>query len=976
MKLLELSFAGIGPFASAQTLNFTNYQNDGLFLLTGPTGSGKTTILDAIVYALYGALADPQADKERMRCAFCTDTDPSWVQLDFEVSAGTFRIRRTPPFWRAKTRGSGKVKTSETVVLSKVAGTEQKVLSSKIAETAALIYELVGLNIEQFRQTIILPQGKFDKFLRSDTDTRKKVLQSIFRTFAYDRFAALVADKAREVANENTLLRHSEDAARASLQTLLSREQCELDGEELAESFIADLNEKLRHVRQVHDLARRQAETAEKDLEIAKNLHTQQQTYREAMQKKAALDEQQETITAARRRVERASAAEKVSGFISAARHTDQQLSQNQQRLHKLTEKLQGALEKTDLTARENVVEDATHAASALQDLVVLEKTLSARAVALENDKLQTIKLRENTAKIQSQLTATTQYISALKDKVSAAINAGKKLAELLEQKQLLTAEKQKLEKWQNAKEALQKISDRLHEVGKNKVLAAERAARLHARFALAAASELATHLEDGVPCLVCGSTSHPAPAEKSPDTIATDELMDATKVAAAAEEKYSNLKLQHSEAKKLTDECAAQADRSTDFEALLYGLGIEIETAQKYANNLDTSQLELEEKTNESTALRDQLGALTTKLELLTKKIDTETAQLESDKASVAAAIFAPAKSVAQTQDNLLQVQQLATRQEQLHDDNVLLQRRRYVAHAELTQNLRGFKDVAEATAALLPTAEITAMNAQITAWENEQFAVAKQLDDPQLRVAATAPTPDLPPLIKAAEDARTALALATEELGSAKQRDAASRTVLTDYLQARHNLAEFQDSTADLRWVANLVAGGDSNQQRAPLATWVLIDRLEQTLQVANPILDKMSQGRYQLVRVGSDGSRRLNQALSLAVMDYITGVTRATTSLSGGETFYCSLALALALAEVVTAEAGGITIETMLIDEGFGSLDPEKLEVVMAQLQGHNAQRVIGIISHVSELKQQVNARVEVRPTDVGSRLHKEV
>ena len=292
--------------------------------------------------------------------------------------------------------------------------------------------------------------------------------------------------------------------------------------------------------------------------------------------------------------------------------------------------------------------------------------------------------------------------------------------------------------------------------------------------------------------------------------------------------------------------------------------------------------------------------------------------------------------------------------------------------ARAALTQALEAQELEADSWCSfLLEERDVTALEARVSAHEREIFAVREALASERLTRAASAPAPDLEALTDASRKADEDAASAARASGKLEQHCAQIEAARVSLEQALDALAQAREQAGPIRRLADIAAAsGPDNLAATPLSAWVLISRLEDVLAAANPRLERISSGRYQLVAVPDDGTSSRKSGLGLAIVDHDTEATRSPRTLSGGETFYTSLALALGLADVVTAEAGGVELRTMFIDEGFGSLDSHTLALVMEQLQAlRSAGRTVGVISHVEEMATQIADQIQVRPLEEG-------
>ena len=983
MRLHSLEVTAFGPYAATQRIDFSRLSSSGLFLLEGPTGAGKTTILDAITFALYGGLAGPDAAEDRLRSHFAPpDAEPS-VELEFSVAGVAYRLRRVPEHQRPKKRGEGFTTEAAQVHLQRRAGADWASLTANKAEAGELVTELIGLNRAQFTQVMLLPQGEFAKFLRGADDERRVLLSKLFGTQLYDRItgwldqqrAAAQRDRAQAGAaidaavsaaaeaagqdgaarTELLRLRPAERATRLKeLSTeLASHAAVTADGLELAAARAAGLLAACEKARQQSAVMTR--------LTTARDRLTAHEAARGEHEDRAG------RLAAAQR-------AEPVRPLLAALAEADQAVTAATAALRQL-----GREPDAPGTAAQALdqAQAAEQAAAALQHLATAEAGLPGRLATLDS-------LRQaaaDAAALAGSLEAAQQElpgrIAALDEQLAAARLLGAALGALREQQAAVgrraaaAAQLADLEQELAARDAALRVAVDTHQA-----LVDDHQQLMETRLA-GMAAELASQLADGVPCPVCGSAAHPAPALAGDGQVSAADVDDAAGRRDAAAAERSRLSGERESLASAAAACAAVADGGTGpglaaEAAALAGQVAEAEQAVAGADRLaaelaghraeqDRVGAELRDAAATAAAAQAQLAAADGEVTALRRDV-TAAAQGHATVLARQVALRAAAaadRELAAALDTLA-----AARAEQAKAQT----------RAGQESAARGFGQPGQASAALLTPAQQDELAAQVTRWAETLAG---------LRAAAAAD--ELAGLDPARADevhaaAHTAAAaLAQAEQAEQEARDAhngwADRMARLDQRLAELDSAQqdadrLDELTAPVISLAGLAKGMDGHR-RVALTTYVLRHWFGQVVAAANVRLSAMSSGRYELRRTDEGGSRRERAGLTLAVIDRHTGTERSPRSLSGGETFYTSLALALGLADVVKAEAGGVDLDTLFIDEGFGALDTETLDQVMAVIDElRDRGRVVGIVSHVADLKDRVPERLEIRRLPDGS------
>jgi exonuclease SbcC len=994
MDLHRLTLRAIGPFAGEHVIDFAELGRSGLFLLEGPTGSGKSTLIDAVVFALYGSLASDGSSRDRLHSHHAAPGVEPYVELVFETAAGIHRVRRSPQHQRPKARGTGTTNQNATATLVRLSSPDAdagEVIGTSTQEVGTEIARIVGLTRPQFVQTVVLPQGEFAEFLRSTGEQRRLVLQSLFGTAVYDATA-------KQLAEMRTAAKARTDAADARVAEALTglREATRVDALEVADAadtvrLLAELADAAEQARAEDERARRDAADALADAErVSRGLDRR----RALIAREEALRAAAEEIAGLARRAEEARRAAAVAGQLAGRDRADA---------------ARVAAEVADDAARAACREErpalAEATASALaerRDALVAELTTLADAEARERALPRrradvraaedAVAAREATA---DEAEAALAERPAGRTPLVEARDASADAAGGVEAARTAVAEaeatRRRVTELRELEARIHAARDALDARSAAAVSAVRHEADLRQRKIRGLAGELARELEDGAPCPVCGAVDHPHPAPSAPGHPDDDEIERAAEARARAERAQGDAATalsaetaRHEVAQAALDGITAE---TADAEVAARGARLaEAEAAGGALRAAEAAVVAHDAETERIRARRDDARAA---LSGLRERVIRARELLVEDEAAVRAVLAerdADAAGSDPVDDAAPRVAALVAdraAERALVDRLIALAaaRERTAADAaaraaELAQALavHDFATEDEARAAALPPTELEAVARRVAAHEREQAVVAEGLVDPEVASLTGAEHPD-PDAARAALDAAQAAAGTSAERAT-RARDRADRSASA---LARHDAARLESARAGdqaraairMAEVANAVT--PENTRGTTLGTYVLLRRFEDVVQAANARLRIMSSGRYEL-EVSEEReatSRSRKTGLALQIRDHVVDRVREPASFSGGETFYASLALALGLADVVQAEAGGLQLGTLFVDEGFGTLDPETLDAVMSELGRLSSDgRTVGIVSHVEELKQRVADRIEVRRRADGS------
>ncbi|KQS73431.1 AAA family ATPase [Modestobacter sp. Leaf380] len=983
MRVHSLSVSAFGPFADTVTVDLDDVGRDGLFLLWGPTGAGKTTLLDAVVFALYGTVPGARGEEKRLRSDHAGAGTRTEVRCELTLGEERLVVTRSPEQQRPKKRGAGVTTEQAKLLVQRLTPGGWEPVSTRIDEGSEHLRTRLGLSAEQFCQVVLLPQGDFARFLRAEPEDRSRLLRTLFDV---DRFA-----RAEDwLAEERRLAQQHVDVARAQLSTLLARvaQTADVDvPEELAPDLLGAAGVRAdRWVGQVRGSARaRDVAAAERAGRAAAGVTA---TDGELAAARAAAD-RHDRRDRARADLGRATAEEGALAPLRLRWEAGQR-----------AEPLRDALEAAGRAAlahqqAEDRATRATRAWSRVSDGRPAD-TLTVRALRDQAAVLRGLLPDvDRCDRLGREVPRLARAVTELEERIARAEAAARDLPDrrAAAQAAVTAAERGQAElpgrevevaRWTTSLRAARDVDATAPRVrSAEERLAAARSAWLDARERAAdlrtarldgMAAELAADLVDGQDCPVCGSVEHPAPARGTAGSVTAEAEEQAGRAVAAADTVQQTAR---AELQRLETTRAAAAALAGDVPAAAQAAQLAVaEEALAVARGLASSLVRA----------RQLLADVVAEAEVAADQVMADRAGLERQRAVLATAADAltdlrtQLDAAADGHPDLATALRHHTRAAELCEAAVDTQTAEVTARAallEATARLderageQGFADVAEAAGALLDRGE-SARAATTLRTHDQALALATAvLAEPEL--ADLGPRPDVP-----AREGACRAATAEREAAVAEARDAHRRVTELEALAgeltaARVDLDERRSWVERVGTLADLVNGRGSNTLRMRLQSFVLAARLEQVAEVASRRLQDMSGGRYTFLHSDVAGRNGARGGLGLDVLDEYTGVRRPTKTLSGGESFMASLALALGLADVVTAESGGVRIDTLFVDEGFGTLDPLALDAVMGVLDElRRGGRTVGVISHVEELRARIPSRVEVVAGRDGSSL----
>lgn len=1011
MKPLRLSIQAFGPFAGLQELDFRDLAGQDFFLIHGPTGSGKTSILDAVSYALYGETSGGQREAKDMRSHFADPAIGTFVKFEFLLSGKTYRAERIPEQQVPRAKGGGFKKQPYTANLWELQGEQAvPIATEKPTAVDAKVVELMGFKAGQFRQVVLLPQGQFQEFLLASSLERQGILQVLFQTVRYAKIAEVLGTDAQSLREEiRTLL--------AEVQQLLS--QANADSPEALEDSIRMLDGDIELLRSEQQMASQVLDRA--NHELREGHHRAGLTAERDAAAELLLGLQQRTpaVEVQRTALEQARRADGVQPFAQRLREAENALARlreeeealvaaHGQRESALAE-AGSAQERAE--AKESKREDLRRTIARLRELEPQLKQLEESRNEMRAAMRERLDLEAELERGQRRLEDIEASVSPLRARLlEAQVEAAKterleyelhqdrKQRTIREEVDRVFAEARTAEDLHRTAEASRRESQEILEKARHTLQLMQR------RWNTGQAALLANALEPGSPCPVCGSTEHPRPASVPGNLPSETELKENQEQVESAEFTFTR------NAELVSQKAQVLQGLRMRFEALREALG---EKADESLDDIAAREIEHRRALESARQAEREIEPLQAKLaaqEELRTKLEATLSELKERRSGAQSQEASARGAVQVLEANLLEdlrvpgmlSTQLDRASQNLADLEKELQEARSAREAcaslcqEARANLeahRGLMSQAEARAgeclqeldealkearfwerrdferACLAREAREALEGEIRA-HGEALAAAEDRHRRALAQAGSDPSPDVPSLQDALDQAVTRVKDLGERLGRALSDQEGLRRIQAILAAKRQEASHKERRYAILGRLARVARGEEG--AKVSFERFVQGAILDEVLASASQRLLRMSKQRYGLRRATGNGDLRRASGLELEITDTHTGRARAASTLSGGEGFQASLALALGLSDVVQRHAGGVRLDTVFVDEGFGSLDQEALDLALRTLEElKQGGRLVGIISHLEEIKQRIPARLEVLPGAGGSR-----
>ena len=913
MRPLKLMMSAFGPYAGTNELDLSKLGRNGLYLVTGDTGAGKTTIFDAITYALYGEPSGNSRDANMFRSKYADANTPTEVELTFEYAGDRYYVKRNPEYQRPKTRGEGFTIEAANAELHLPNGR----IITKVKDVNAEIINIMGIDRNQFAQIAMIAQGDFMKLLLASTDDRKRIFQKLFNT---EKFARLQD----ELKGRTISLSKEYEKASASIKQYIDDVVC--DDEYALSVEVAKVKSGELPTNEALDVIER----------LTKKYKEAESQFSEDI---AKLENKIGELTV---RIAKAEEIKKVEASLNVS---TAQLGEEEERLTQLKAELAKA-EKLKPKAKEYLDKVAALRAEIpnYEELSKKEASLKSAKIAMNANIARQTSAKSNEASLRTNLDAMKKELTTLSSVGEELAKQKAELNNLYDWLETINSLKDSIEDICNSEQYLERLKADYKRKSAEVQSARLTYDNLHRAYLDEQAGVLAETLEEGSPCPVCGSTSHPYPAKITSKAPSKEELQSAKdaadkadKAAATASELASSALAAVTEKKSAAIKVYARFETASNYEAVVQGL-------HGYEDRCLTKINSVQEKYNsnlESNDYKQELETQIPELDASLKKVTDDIILLQKQSAEKDIEAGMLEKSIAALQDKLTFESELEAKAE-IQKMNSARSR----IEASIDKAHQDYNDCDK---------RIASLGAAID--EAKKTLEGREAYD-----------------IVADRESLEAFNLQKVSLSDALQAVATSHTTNKKLLNnIKKKNAEYGKLETELTWVKALsdTANGTlSGKEKIMLETYIQTTYFDRIIARANTRMMVMSDGQYELKRRVDASNKRSQSGLDLDVIDHYNGSERSVKTLSGGESFIASLSLALGLSDEIQSSVGGIKLETMFVDEGFGSLDEESLQQVMKALVGlTEANQLIGIISHVAELKERIDKQIIVTKDNVG-------
>ncbi|WP_428775567.1 AAA family ATPase [Vibrio sp.] len=1009
MKPIKLTIQAFGPFADRQLIEFDKLGSAPLFLINGPTGSGKSTILDAICFGLYGETTGSERTGDQMRSDLAPVELSTVIEFEFSLADRVYRIIRSPEQYLPKLRGEGLTKKAHSCQLLELSGAGQEILlANKPKPVADAITDLIGLDVKQFRQVMVLPQGRFRELLTANSKDREQIFGQLFQTQIYNAIERALFEKAAGIRNAK---QEFDNQIKGALDVV------HVDSEEQLQNQLRELEPKVEQAQKLLAQSQQHLDNAQAEEKSAQQLTAQFEKRRQTQKQIQHLESQKPEIDQAKQRYQMAEKANKLELPYTQWQQAQQHQTNSQQQVETTNQHLSQAKRQLQHAQQENQQFEARR-----NQLPNLNK----QVYQLESYRKQLVEL----SAYQQQLKLANQQLNSAKQQLEQTTHLRLHLEQQLQhqQQQLnsaaqqlaeLPAVKAKREQLQHQLKVCQEIAQTAHaktqiEANHNAAQSAYEGARedtlrakqsadqLEFRWHTTQAAQLAKQLADGEACPVCGSLDHPHLAQFDGDEV-TKQQVDAARhgqqnLVAIQEQRLQEWQLAKEQLARVEQALqgwqAQLKDNQLSTDTAV--LSAELEQVQQQQSLLEKLDLQKLQQQVEQSTQQAQQAALT----LEQQQKGQQQAELEQNKLqSLAASLAGQLPEDLQTLDAVDQqlssvnseiatIQQRDVELKQINDRMVALHTTAEAnvvnANQQLDKSRTELSDkqvlwqqaLAESDfigldqyhAARLTTEQMSQLAEQIREYEQQASKLDGALEAINQELAEQC-EPDVEQFSQRRTAAWQAYQQSQADLSALKSQQ-------TSLIQVQQRLEKLYQQNLQLEQQYQVVgtlsdiANGKTGA-KVSLHRFVLGVLLDDVLIQASQRLRMMSKGRYELRRKEERAKGNAGSGLDLVVEDGYSGKLRDVATLSGGESFMAALSLALGLSDVVQSYSGGIRLDTLFIDEGFGSLDPESLDLAINMLiELQQGGRTIGIISHVSELKEQMSLRIDVEPSRTGS------
>lgn len=913
MRPLKITMSAFGPYAGEVTLDMQKLGKSGIYLITGDTGAGKTTVFDAISYALYGEASGNYRENTTLRSKYASADTPTFVELEFEYNNEIYKINRNPEYPRPNKRGEGFTKQSANAELVMPDGS----VITKIKEVSAKVEEIIGINKNQFSQIAMIAQGDFRKLLNCETNERSKIFRKIFKTEPYHN----IEIKLSSLFNE---LRRNREKEKSGIEQYINQLKCNENDTLSLELERAKSGDVL-----IEDVIKLAGEIINKDtLEYTK---TQKNI--------ESINEEIEKINSNIKLYENQEATKKAYAKASAKLEELKTKRNECEKAYKSAEAQRERLD--DLTRKINLINSKM---PKYDELKSLENSINERAQSFEKSnnslkqKQQEITLLEKEIDEKSKALEEVKGADLLVQKLNVQKEEINKKAETL--KELKTEIDRCKTEQKNLKNAQSFAKSALDEYGALE----NEYNQIYIAFFNEQAGIIADELKDGEPCPVCGSTSHPNLARKSENAPSQADVESAQNLVKKAQEKADKARDTASALKSRFDEIAANVKSAAK---KLFGTDDNV--FDDYNSNINALKKEYDDtlallKTaNEKLNLYQKLDKEIPEIQEKQKSLSDEISTLNTQKASDEAFISENTKRITSIKS-------------ELDFESADLAKDKLKEYTNLSSDIKNAieksKNDFDDIKSKYDTQKGTKASLENALKEFKEIDLAS-LNEKSLKLNEYKKDVD-----------KTAKSLYS--------RIENNKSRVDDISKKRDILKGYDDKYVWLKALSETANGDISGKEKITLETFVQMTYFDSIIRKANIRLLTMSDGQYELVRRSDAETLKKNEGLALDVIDHFNGSSRSVSTLSGGESFMASLCLALGLSDEIQSSNGGIKLDTMFVDEGFGSLDGEALDRALSALTSlSQGNRLVGIISHVDALRDRIDNKIVItKDRTIGS------
>lgn len=1029
MKPKYLEISAWGPYKNCESIDFDKMGGQGIFLISGSTGAGKTTIFDAICFALYGQVSGSIRGKDSLRSDFAASNQKTYVEMIFTHMGKEYKIRRNPKYERPKLKREGMTIEPEGAVLYM----ENGEIIDGIVKVNAKIEEILRIDYEQFKQISMIAQGEFQKLLNANSKERTEIFRNIFNTQIYERLRIILSKKASELkAQLETLNNKSEEAVHMAeldeneWQELISNESFNY------EKIIIYMSKKINELKEKENICKDEILKSDKlykklinELSSEKQLREYFNQHKAAKEKLEEINAKAEEIKRLKEETELIKRAKQVLVYwmeYDIERKNNEEIKNNIEELRKELEGQEKEFEKismlyeqrdkklelqNELTKEINRLENEKKACLQLEELNMKYNKLMNEADELNKE---LTKEKENQTAIEKEIIEDNEKITQINDKKNNILEKKAMLAQTKSEYEIINDCIKKEIELNESQKALSIQKEKFIRAEKEAIRIQDEYLTKERQFRMAAAGILAKELKEDMPCPVCGSLSHPNKAKLTKEVLSEKEVMNIRKLWEKAR------KIADNENNILAGEKGKYEALYKELTLLQEKINIASDIQIKERRKALSENIEhMEDEISKSEKEIEALAALKQKILMLTQKLnETKEKYKETEEKyknnsrnmqELKGHIMALNENISDGHKNLSEINDDITQksvklQSLKNQYNQILEN--YQDSSRTLSNTKTLlsqheKEIKESTKSLKELHKSYAQACKEHGFKSEEDYQSVKYDDNK-QIQAEKKINNYYAKLESARDnfARTQKLIKDKKMpdinaleekikheeGYRKQKQKEKEKINNELSNIKKILQSIMDKQERIQKIEeeygvvselDKITRGD-NPLRLMFEQYVLSAYFDEILKSANLRLKKMTEGRYELFRVKGITDARTKNGLDIEVMDNYTGKFRHVNTLSGGESFKASLALAFGTSDIMQNNAGGIMADTLFIDEGFGSLDRDSLEQAVGILVSMTGtQRMIGIISHVPELKEQITKQIVVEKTPYGSSIH---